>query len=174
MNTKLPFLLFLTITVTSCSSISKDDCKKDMRSLGIDHGKRGMNNLSDDVRSTCNNSTFIADIEQYEKGFNIGWSLYCTPRNGFESGRKGDSYKSFCPTDKEDLFHEKFLIGKKVYEKKDQVSELETRVNDLTQSAEHDLGAKEELNKTKEYLLNLTREIQTLERQGENPAKSAL
>ena len=174
MKFNLTIFPLILITLVSCSSISKEDCKKDMRSLGIEHGKRGMSSLSDDVRSTCNNSNFIADLEQYDKGFNIGWSLYCTPRNGFESGKKGDTYKSFCPTEKEDLFHEKFLIGKKVYEKKDQVSEFESRINDLTPNAEHDLGAKEELTKTKEFLLNLTREIQTLERQGENPAKSAL
>lgn len=161
----------LTITtlllISSCSSlISKDDCKKDMLAFGLDHGKHALSNLSEDVRRVCVTSDETVDLEAYQKGFNIGWTTFCTPFHGFEMGSKGDIYKSFCPVEKEELFHEKFLIGKKVYEKKDQVIELEEKIKEITPNTEKDLSAREELLKIQDYLRGLKREIQSLEQQG--------
>jgi hypothetical protein len=84
-------------------------------------------------------------------------------------GEKGDSYKSFCPKDKEDLFHEKFLIGKKINEKRDQVSELEDKIKDFSQTTEKDPSMKEELIQSEASLLALKREIQSLEQKGMSP-----
>lgn len=97
------------------------------------------------------------DLESYQKGWAIGWSDYCTPFHGYEMGRKGDLYKSFCPSDKEELFREKFLIGKKIYEKKDQVSDLEISLKDLSNN---------ELSKAMEDIRVLKNDIQSLEQQG--------
>ena len=144
-----------------------------MKSMGFDQGRRGLVKLTEEIRKTCVTSSKTVDLEKYEIGFNMGWSEYCTPLNGFDIGRRGDIYKSFCPVDKEDLFHEKFLIGKQVYEKKDRVSDIESKIKDLTMASEHDLAAKDELNRMKDYLLTLNREIQSLEQQGLNPAHDA-
>lgn len=135
-----------------------------MKVLGLEHGQRGFNKLTDEVRSTCSGS----DLEQYENGFFMGWNTYCTSFNGFNIGKKGDSYKSFCPPEKEELFYEKYLIGKKVYEKKDQVSELQDKIKDLEQTAEKDSSSaiKEDLKAHQDYLLTLKREIQALEQKG--------
>jgi len=140
-----------------------------MKTLGLEHGKKGLNRLTDEVRSVCVSGNGAVDLELYEAGFNMGWSTYCTPFNGFEMGRKGDSYKSFCPPEKEELFHEKFLIGKKVYEKKDQVIDLEEKIKELSKNDEKDQSPKvlnDELKKRQEHLLLLKREIQALEQQG--------
>lgn len=140
-----------------------------MKSLGLEHGKKGLAKLTDEVRSTCVNNNQSVDLELYEEGFNIGWSTYCTPFNGYEMGKMGDSYKSFCPFEKEDLFREKFLIGKKVYEKKDQVIELEEKIKALSKNEEKDESPRvlnDELKKRQQHLLLLKREIQVLEQQG--------
>ncbi len=166
---------FLTITITalslvSCSSVSREDCKRDMKSFGLNQGKKGLSSLSDDIRKTCISSDKTVDLEAYEKGFNMGWSEYCTPFNGFQNGKKGDIYKSYCPADKEDLYREKFLIGKKVYEKNDQVHDLEDKMKDLTPEADRgDLGSREELTKIRNYVLEINRDIQVLEQKGRSP-----
>ncbi|RPJ75000.1 MAG: DUF2799 domain-containing protein, partial [Alphaproteobacteria bacterium] len=78
-------LLPLLLLITSCSSvISKDDCTKDMKSLGLEHGKKGLSSLADEVRSVCVNGKQSVDLELYEAGFKIGWNTYCTSFNGYE------------------------------------------------------------------------------------------
>lgn len=133
-----------------------------MKSLGFEHGKKGLSSLTDEVRSVCVNAKQSVDLELYEAGFNMGWNTYCTSFNGYEMGRKGDLYKSYCPPDKEELFREKFLIGKTVHEKKDQVMEIEENIKELIENNEKE----ETLNKRQDHLLLLKREIQALEQQG--------
>jgi hypothetical protein len=160
-------LVLNVLFISSCSNlITKEDCKKDMLNMGLDHGKRGLSNLSDNIRRACDSGEQTISLEDYQTGFNRGWSAYCTSFNGFVMGKKGDNYKSFCPIEKEELFHEKFLIGKKVYEKKDQVIEVEEKIKELNQNTEKDLSTKDELNKAEEYLRELKREIQSLEQKG--------
>jgi hypothetical protein len=137
-----------------------------MKALGLEHGRKGLNNFTDDVRSTCSKNEPPINLEAYAAGFNMGWSTYCTPFNGFDMGRKGDVYRSFCPPEKEDLFHEKFLIGKKVYEKKDQVLDTEEKIKDLSAGGDKDAATKDELKKNQDDLLVLKREIQALEQKG--------
>ena len=165
------YLTLLTCTflliLASCSSlISKEDCAKDMHSMGLDQGKRGLNNLSENIRKVCITNDKTVNLEAYQAGFKIGWSIFCSPSNGYQMGKKADLYKSFCPDDKEDLFREKFLIGKKVNEKFDQVSELEDKIKELSQGAEKDLSNREELTRKEESLRSLKREIQALEQKG--------
>lgn len=163
-------LLSALFIISSCSSIiSKEDCKRDMSGLGLEHGTKGLSKLTDEVRTVCVKNDQTVNLEQYEAGFNMGWSSYCTSFNGFDMGRKGDIYKSFCPPDKEDLFREKFLIGKKVYEKKDQVIELEEKIKQIsidTEKESSSAASKDELKKFQNHLRSLKREIQALEQQG--------
>jgi hypothetical protein len=150
--------------------ISKDDCKKDMLELGLLHGTKGHNKLTDELRSICVTSTETINLELYETGFNKGWRLYCSSYNGFEMGRKADTYRSFCPLEKEDLFHEKFLIGKMVYEKNDQVMDIEDKINKITFNPEKEASSlnlqKDELKRLQDYLRSLKNEIQALEQKG--------
>lgn len=139
-----------------------------MNKFGYDHGSKGLSNLIEDIRKTCLKRTPDIDLAAYQKGFEAGWNEYCTPFNGYRMGAKGDLFKSFCPAEKEPLFHERFLIGKKVYEKKDQVRELQEKIMDLSEDGK-DLtnpASHEELNRYKNELQDLNKEIQHLEQQG--------
>lgn len=139
-----------------------------MREFGYDHGRKGLNNLIEDVRKTCSRQGPALDLAKYQTGFEAGWTEYCTPFNGYRIGAKGDLYKSYCPPEHENLFHERFLIGKTVYDKKDQAKELEEKIlnlseegKDLTSPSTHD-----ELNHYRSQLRDLNKEIQALEQQG--------
>ena len=176
MKSTILTLLILPFVLISCTSvITKHDCKKDMTAFGLEHGKLGLAKLTDEIRSVCQSKDQTVDLEKYETGFNMGWSSFCSPFNGYELGRKGDAYKSFCPAEKESLFHKKFLIGKSVYEKKDQVVEFEDKIKELKYDIDNNNNSsstKDELAKNQEYLRILKREIQALEQEGVNPVSS--
>ncbi len=174
---KIPFLLLLIsqlLLPVACSSINQSDCKRDMLTFGREHGAKGLIKLTDEIQKVCQNYEPHVDLEKYENGFNQGWAQYCTPLSGFENGRKGDLYKSFCPVDKEEIFREKYLIGKKIFEKNDLEIELEDKIKSLSSSGELDLAAKSELSKLKEVLINLKREIQRLEQNGRKPIHTSI
>ena len=168
------FLFSLIFLPVACSSINQSDCKKDMLTFGREHGAKGLIKHTDEIQKVCQNSEPHIDLEKYENGFNQGWAQYCTPLSGFENGRRGDIYKSYCPSDKEDIFREKYLIGKKIFEKNDLEIELEDKIKSLSSSRELDLAAKSELNKLKEDLLSLKREIQRLEQNGRKPIHTSI
>lgn len=139
-----------------------------MRDFGYDQGRKGQSNQLEDIRKTCLGRNPDINLTAYQAGFEAGWSEYCTPFNGYRMGAKGDIYKSFCPTEHEDLFHERFLIGKKVYDKKDQARDLEEKIMDLSKSGK-DLtspATHDELARYKNDLRDLNKEIQALEQQG--------
>jgi hypothetical protein len=155
---------------TSCSSISKEDCNKNMQAFGRDQGTKGKPNLLEDIRKSCSRGNPSIDLGAYQMGFEQGWNEYCTTFNGFKMGEKGDTYKSFCPPEKEDLFHEKFLIGKQVYEKKDQVKELQDKLMDLSEEGK-DLtnpSIHDEMARLKDLIWTTNREIQSLEQKGKS------
>lgn len=161
------FIITTLLLSSSCSSlVSKEDCKKDMQVLGLEHGRKGFSKLTEAVRKTCVTNESTVNLELYETGFSKGWDEYCSPIHGYQMGRKGDIYKSYCPPEKEELYHEKFLIGKKIYEKKDQVNDLEEKIKDLLAAPEQNIAAKDELRRYQEYLLKINREIQSLEQKG--------
>ncbi len=167
----MKMLQFLTIVSTliiaySCSSISKEDCKRDMYQFGLDQGYKGASNLAEDIKRVCSSDSVTVDLLNYEKGFNIGWDVYCSPTHGLENGMKGELYKSFCPSTKEDHYHASFLIGKKIYEKKDQLQELEDKLREVEKEDSTELPVKDELKQLKEEVVNLNREIQSLEQAG--------
>lgn len=152
-------IILFSFCLFSCSSISQEDCKKDMKSFGIEIGRKGLPDQSDDIRKACISSNTTVDLEAYTAGFNTGWSEYCTPLHGFENGQKLDTYKSFCPPLKETLYHEKFLIGKNLADKRDQLDDFEDKLKRSPTDKE-----------LKDFVLQLKREIQILEQKGANPS----
>ena len=157
------------LLISSCSSlITKEDCQKDMHTLGLEHGKHGGPNLAENIRRVCRNDL---NLEPYITGFNTGWSDFCTPFHGFEMGKKADNYRSFCPAEKETLFREKYLIGKMVFEKNDQLQDLEDKIKELSsqlEKAQSNIALQDELKTYKDNLNSLKSEIQFLEIKGKS------
>ena len=109
------FILLLPLLLTACSSIDKRDCDKDMQELGLRHGRMGSpKKFTDDIRNICSNRQPPVDLERYEKGFTLGWIEYCRPVNALLLGKADDQYVSYCPENRENVFHEKYLIGKRI------------------------------------------------------------
>ena len=174
MSRSNPLLLISLALITSCATISKSDCKKEMKSFGREHGLKGLAKFTDEIQKVCINAQNSVDLEGYEKGFLIGWSEYCTPMNGFLLGSRAETYKSFCPQDKEDLFHEKYLVGKKLYDKKDQLQDLKELYLSLSKGSPSDTSGQSQINPLKQEIQKLEQEIQMLDQVGRTPQHSDL
>ena len=166
-NPSLFYLPLLFLSLISCSTINKKDCDKDMMTLGLQQGRAGSpKKYTEELRNVCMSKKASIDLESYESGFYKGWMEYCLPNRAYDMGKRADRYFSFCPTERESQFREKYLIGKHHYELKDTEADIVTKINDLRpdinkSASDYDLYIKLqlELEKTK-------REIQALEVEG--------
>lgn len=164
-----PVLLIslVSLTLISCSTISKKDCDKNMRELGLAQGRAGSpKKYTDDLRNVCMGRNPNIDLEAYEKGFYQGWMEYCLPNRAFEMGKRSDRYFSFCPAERESMFREKYLIGKHVFELKDEEEELKERLEELKPTITTNSADSDEYHKIQKGLDKLRSEIQALEVEG--------
>lgn len=167
MTFKKLLLLSLPLVLASCSTIDKKDCDKDMYELGLRHGRMGSpTKFTDDIRSVCSNRTPNVDLERYERGFTMGWIEYCRPINALLLGKADDQYVSYCPENKENIFREKYFIGKRISELKAQADELNDEIIDVRIDAASDEKATFELKKLEKNLDEVNRNIQQLEIEG--------
>ena len=159
-------LLPLALTV-SCSTIDKKDCQTDMHELGLRHGRMGSPKIyTDQIRNVCSHLGPKLDLEQYELGFKKGWDEYCKPINALALGKADDMYASFCPSQREPVFREKFLIGKQIHELRDQEMELIEEWEKLKAETEFDSEQQLTLKRTEKELTDLRKQIQQLEIEG--------
>jgi hypothetical protein len=160
-------ICLLPLVLTACSSIDKRDCDKDMHELGLRHGRMGSpRKYTEEIRGVCSNHNPPIDLERYEKGFTIGWIEYCRPVNALILGKADDRYVSYCPENRENVFREKYYIGKRISELKIQVDELNDEIADVRIDAANDDKAAFELKKLEKSLDEINRDIQNLEIEG--------
>lgn len=94
-------LLLLTITITGCASMSKQDCETaDWHTIGYNDGARGdfYSNL-DNYRKRCAGFQITPDTNAYQNGWNQGIRSYCTGEIGYRIGMAGQAYQNICPAD---------------------------------------------------------------------------
>lgn len=159
------FLLTLTsISLSSCATIKKEDCLKDMYHFGHLHGKKGSpQKYTDEIIDTCATEKFHPNIENYERGFMKGWEEYCLPSNAYKMGQQGDKYFSFCPPARESMFREKYLLGKQYNELLETQADLEEKISDLKKELSDNPNRASEILKYESYLSRLKANIQKIE-----------
>lgn len=164
---KSNFLLLSSLLFFGCSTITSKDCQKDMYQFGHKHGSLGLTkNYLEDIRDTCLKRNPTLDLSQYQKGFEIGWKEFCTPMRGFEMGRRSDPYIQFCPADKEEIFHQRYLMGTRYYELKDLENELSHKIEELKDDIDSDASTYGQYIDTRNELEKIQQEMQALLTQG--------
>lgn len=169
MTLKNFFLIFpiSLLLLTACSTIEKRDCDKNMHELGLRHGRMGSpQKFTDEIRRVCSNRQPPVDLESYESGFTLGWIEYCRPMNALILGKADDQYVSFCPENRENIFREKFLIGKRISELKSQEESLLDEIADARIEAVTNEQTSSDLRKLEKNLSDLQKDIQQLEIEG--------
>ena len=138
-----------------------------MMDLGLSQGRAGSPKIyTDDLRRICSNSHPAIDLESYEKGFRQGWTEYCLPKRGYEMGKRADRYFSFCPTEREALFREKYLLGKHHFELKDVEVEILEKMEELKPTINESSADFDAYNKLQKELEKTRRDIQAIEVEG--------
>lgn len=163
----VPLIFWLILALSSCSTIDKKDCSKDMFALGLKQGQLGSpRKYTDQIRNVCSHHRPPVELDKYEAGFKEGWNEFCRPSNALAMGKSAEHYISFCPENKEVMFREKYLIGKRINELKDMQEELTDELHDLRLEANGDNDKHDEIKKREKDLFELNRTIQNLEIDG--------
>lgn len=152
----------ITMGLSGCATISQEECQVgDWYQVGYEDGQRGyrLDRLASH-RKECSKYAISVDdtaTQKYRQGRDKGLRQYCTPHNGFEVGRDGDTYYNVCPADLEKEFSYAYRLGRQYYELEREIKDID---NDISRR-------RSELNRegiTEEQKRVLWREIDNLER----------
>jgi len=132
-------IALVAVCLAACAStMSEDDCAAaDWHALGEIDGALGetFERFSDRAKA-CANFGFSADQTAYDKGRIFGLTQYCTPESGFDTGRRGASYRGVCPAELEGPFLVEFEIGKELYHRQYAYDQSITKYDEATKSLE--------------------------------------
>jgi len=112
----LPALVALGVGLSACATITRDECRaEDWASIGQRDGAEGHapSRLESHAR-TCANFSIVPDPEAYRAGWDTGVLLYCTPQNGFTTGRESKPYHGLCPANVAGRFLEGRDVGSRL------------------------------------------------------------
>lgn len=138
-----------------------------MYNFGLDQGKIGsQKKYTDDLRNKCSGINPNIDLEGYEKGFMQGWMQFCVPTKAFDMGRSGDRYFSFCPSEREDLFREKYLAGKHYNELKDVEDDILVKLEEARSTVNESPTNLDNYNQLQKELEKVRRDMRALEVEG--------
>jgi hypothetical protein len=99
---KMPALMIagpLLAMLSGCATISDKSCRHDSwYDIGFNAAMRNHEHADhiSDVSKICGKLGILVEHDQYEAGFAEGNRTFCTPDNGFEWGRRGNSYNGVC------------------------------------------------------------------------------
>lgn len=135
---RLGVILLLLGVITACASMTEQEC---LTANWFDRGYRdGLN--GETVRRLADHYEACAKVgvspnqTLYHTGRNQGLTHYCTPSNGLDRGRQGQSYQNVCPAHLEGAFLRAYYEGKRVYEAERKTDELYRRLSGLESELE--------------------------------------
>ena len=134
-------ILIACLVLSSCQTMSKEECAvADWRVIGEQDGAAGYNPQDRFARhvKACTKAGVAADQTLWYQGYQQGLPRYCTPLNGLSVGSQGKAYGNVCPINLEAGFREGYDLGRIHYQKKREISNLETRIRSLEQSIRDD------------------------------------
>ena len=134
MKLRVAMLIAACALASSCQTMSKEECAvADWRVVGEQDGAAGyapQDRFARHVKA-CTKAGIAADQTLWYQGYQQGLPRYCTPLNGLSVGSQGKSYANVCPADLDPAFREGYDLGRIYYEKKREISNLESRIRSL-------------------------------------------
>lgn len=122
-----------TLLLSSCASISKDECRAgDWERIGYKDSSSGHDSsrLGSHIEE-CGKVGVQIDKNLYTKGYQDGLKIYCTYDKGLEVGRDGGFYRDICPGDLAREFRRGYQLGQQINKIEDQVTAIETEIQNL-------------------------------------------
>lgn len=108
----------LALSLGSCATMNEEQCLAgDWVGQGYSDAAAGRSpsRLSDHAEA-CAKHGITPDAAAYRSGWDQGIPVYCTPANGFRSGRNGNGYSGVCPAELEGRFYPAWQDGRVVWE----------------------------------------------------------
>jgi hypothetical protein len=119
------------LALGSCATMSAEQCLAgDWSGQGYADGTAGysMSRLGEHAQA-CAEHGVVPDDAAYRAGWNQGILQYCTPANGFRTGRQGGGYAGVCPSDVERDFLAAYEDGRIIHVAEQAVTDARSRVN---------------------------------------------
>ena len=119
------------LLLAGCETVSKEQCVAgDWSGLGRADGAQGHpSSRIEDIAKDCGRHGITPEVQAYMSGWHEGVRLYCTPLNGFNTGRQGKSLSSVCPPQLAGTFAQTHALGRRIWTAEDRMRQVERRVS---------------------------------------------
>ncbi len=125
------FILFISLFLTACATMSKEECKlADWNLKGVDDASQGfpLDRVIEHGKA-CARVDIVPDMRAYRKGHGKGARLYCIPEKGYSEGRKGAVYNNICPADLEITFLQAYRDGQELYKIEQNINRFTNQIS---------------------------------------------
>jgi len=126
------------LSIGACATITRDECREgDWSSIGQRDGASGQApSRLEQHAQTCANFGIKPDPVAYRSGWDTGVLLWCTPENGFATGRRNESDHGLCPARVAGAFLEARNIGQQLGTAERAVAAAENSIRSLENERE--------------------------------------
>lgn len=126
------------MAVSGCATITQDECREgDWAGIGQRDGADGHapSRIEEHARA-CSNFGITPEPIAYRSGWDSGVLIWCTPENGFATGRRNESYHGLCPASVAAAFLDARRVGERLGAAERRVASAEQRVRSLESERE--------------------------------------
>jgi hypothetical protein len=160
-NARIAGLAVLAVLVSSCASMSEQEC---LTANWLDQGFRDGRNGEpltriEDHRQACAKVGVRPDQRLYLQGRDRGILHYCTSDNAVQEGLLGRQYRNACPAHLEHRFLIFYERGKQIYDAEQYIEKLNKQTNQLEQALKQEEN-KEQRSYLRQELRDVDRQLQ--------------
>lgn len=127
-------LLSLSLLVTGCASMNKQECySANWQAIGYEDASQGKELIRfSEHRKACAKHNITANLEAYKQGHAQGARTYCTPLRGYNLGKSNQALPSFCPSDLTATMRHSYNLGRDLFLEK-QI--LQGKINSINEES---------------------------------------
>jgi len=126
----ITFFVMLTLSLTSCATLSEDEClAMDWALIGFEDGAEGFPpQRIGQHREACAKFGVTPNTQAYRRGRDDGLREYCRPANAYSVGMDGKEYKGVCPSSMADAFSDAYEDGRHLHQLKETVQHTNSEI----------------------------------------------
>ncbi|CCO44382.1 conserved hypothetical protein [Vibrio nigripulchritudo SOn1] len=150
-------ILLSLVVLSGCASMSAEECQTThWGDLGYQEGQSGANpTVISDYAKDCGENGISVDKAAWQKGYNQGLILYCSPANGYREGASGKTYHGVCDNQQ---FVAQYQLGRQQYLKEQRLEKIEREISDIDLKLSNKQGLDEDerkrLNRVRDSLVS--------------------
>lgn len=138
--------LLLALMLAGCATLSEDECRnRDWYGIGFTDGLNGyaLTRLAEHQKACAEYGITIDRIE-FLRGRSDGLQRYCVPENGYLQGRAGATYQGVCEGPEAEVFRNRYLQGRHIWEAEQRLSEIENKLDEVSKQLQEPKRTRDE------------------------------